>query len=89
MRATVPVALLAAQLLADSGGAEVKRAMPVNPKATKEARQLLAFLYDIQGKHTLSGQHNFIATGSRSTDLEVTRGEDSAYRVAPKKAGPK
>jgi mannan endo-1,4-beta-mannosidase len=69
MRVRVPAVLLVALLVSASSGAEVLRAVPVNPKATKEARQLLAFLYDIQGKYTLSGQHNFIATGSRFTDL--------------------
>ncbi len=69
MSVRVPTFVLSGLLLAASGGGEELRAMPVNPKATKEARQLLAFLYDIQGKHTLSGQHNFIATGSRFTDL--------------------
>jgi len=32
---------------------------PVTPNASPEARALLAFLYDISGKQTLSGQHNF------------------------------
>src|SRR5690606_31958827 len=41
----------------------------VNPNATKEARQLLQFLYDIQGEYILSGQHNFINTGSKYTEL--------------------
>jgi mannan endo-1,4-beta-mannosidase len=40
----------------------------VNPDSTKEARNLLNFLYEIQGNYTLSGQHNFIATGSKYTD---------------------
>lgn len=31
---------------------------PVNPNATPEARDLLAWLYSIHGKWTLSGQHN-------------------------------
>ncbi len=31
---------------------------PVNPSATPEARELLAFLYQISGHQTLSGQHN-------------------------------
>ena len=36
--------------------------IPVNPKASKEAYQLLEFLYTIQAKHyTLSGQHNFVS----------------------------
>ena len=37
---------------------------PINPNASKEARQLLEFLYSIQGEYTLAGQHNF------SSDLE-------------------
>ncbi|MBR3291509.1 MAG: hypothetical protein IKI66_04945, partial [Bacteroidales bacterium] len=37
---------------------------PVNPKATKEARELLEFLYSISGKYTMAGEHNF------SSDLE-------------------
>lgn len=69
MSVRVPSVLVVALLLAASGGGEEQRAVPVNPKATKEARQLLAFLYEVQGKYTLSGQHNFIATGSRFTDL--------------------
>src|ERR1039457_4424541 len=36
---------------------------PVNPDATKEARNLLQFLVDIQGRYTLTGQHNFDASG--------------------------
>jgi mannan endo-1,4-beta-mannosidase len=69
MNVRLPTFVLSGLLLAASGGGEEQRAMPVNPKATKEARQLLAFLYDVQGKYTLSGQHNFIATGSRFTNL--------------------
>ena len=33
---------------------------PVNPEATPEARALLQYLYDISGKQTLSGNHNYI-----------------------------
>ena len=43
--------------------------MAANPNATPEAKKLLDFLYDIQGKYVLSGQHNFIATGSKYTEL--------------------
>ncbi len=32
---------------------------PVNAHATPEARELLAFLYEISGKRVMSGQHNF------------------------------
>lgn len=31
---------------------------PVNPRATPEARALLAYLYSVNGKVTLTGQHN-------------------------------
>lgn len=31
---------------------------PVNPKASGEARDLLAYLYSVYGRFTLSGQHN-------------------------------
>jgi hypothetical protein len=48
--------------------AEEPGGAPVNPRATPEARRLLAFLREIQGKHTLAGQHNFITSGSRFTE---------------------
>jgi mannan endo-1,4-beta-mannosidase len=32
---------------------------PVNENATPEARQLLQYLYEIQGEHILSGQHDY------------------------------
>ena len=31
---------------------------PINPHATREARDLLAYIYSIDGKYTLSGEHN-------------------------------
>ncbi|MFC1569200.1 glycoside hydrolase family 26 protein [bacterium] len=43
--------------------------MTINPNSTPEARKLLDFLYEIQGNYILSGQHNFIATGSTYTEL--------------------
>jgi mannan endo-1,4-beta-mannosidase len=42
---------------------------PVNPHATPEARALLAYLYSISGKGTITGQHNYPNTGSRWTDM--------------------
>ena len=42
---------------------------PVNPHATPEARELLAYLYSISGKGTITGQHNYPNTGSRWTDM--------------------
>jgi len=41
---------------------------PVNPKATKEAKELLSYLYTLKGKKILSGQHNFGHELQRSTD---------------------
>lgn len=41
---------------------------PVNPNATKESRDLLAFLYSIKGEKILSGQHNYGNELLRSTD---------------------
>lgn len=41
--------------------------MPANPNATPEARALLALIYSISGKYTLTGQHNFPASGSRNS----------------------
>ena len=46
--------------------------VPVSSNASPEARALLKFLYEIRGNHTLSGQHNFISTGSKYTN-EVFR----------------
>jgi mannan endo-1,4-beta-mannosidase len=39
-------------------------AEPVTPQASPEARALLQFLYDLSGKYTLTGQHNFPNTKS-------------------------
>lgn len=35
----------------------------VNPNATQKAKNLYYFIQDIQGKYTLSGQHNFCGKG--------------------------
>ena len=55
-------------LVAAQGAGAKPAATPVNQHASREARALLAFLYSIEGRYTLSGQHNFIATGSLFTD---------------------
>jgi len=41
----------------------------VNPDASPRARKLLDFLYEIRGSYILSGQHNFISTDSKYSDL--------------------
>jgi len=40
---------------------------PVTPDATPEARALLQLLYDMSGRHTLTGQHNYPAIRDRNT----------------------
>lgn len=46
----------------------------VNPNVSPEAAQLLDFLYSIQGKYTLTGQHNFVSDLTRYDNLatEIT-----------------
>ncbi|HYW94302.1 MAG TPA: glycosyl hydrolase [Bacteroidales bacterium] len=60
--------LTIAALIAAScnGGSDHK---PVNPYASEKAQALLGFMYDISGNYTLSGQHNYISTGSKYTRL--------------------
>lgn len=49
---------------------------PVNPDISPEARNLYYFIQDIQGKYTLSGQHNFCGKGSEYSDqLEEMTGK--------------
>lgn len=40
----------------------------VNKDASKETQRLLSFFYEIQGKYTLTAQHNFIGVGSKYTE---------------------
>ncbi|HPG41468.1 MAG TPA: glycosyl hydrolase [bacterium] len=42
---------------------------PVTPNASAEATALLKFFYDISGKYTLTGQHNFPATKSKNSEF--------------------
>ncbi len=44
---------------------------PVNPNTTKEARELLKYLYSIKGEKILSGQHNYSREPSASTDSVI------------------
>jgi len=59
--------LIMAGALASGGWAQTAPT-PVNPHATPEARALLAYLYAISGKGTITGQHNFPNHGSRWSD---------------------
>lgn len=49
---------------------------PVNPNASAEAKQLLEFLYSIQGKYCLTGQHNFVS--------DLKRYDDVAFKITGK-----
>jgi mannan endo-1,4-beta-mannosidase len=40
---------------------------PVTPHASPEARALLELFYSLSGNYTLTGQHNYPATGDRNT----------------------
>ena len=51
--------LLLAFLLPTYYTVMAQRFQPVNKNASKEAKKLLSFLYDINGKYIISGQHNF------------------------------
>jgi len=44
---------------------------PVNPNATQEVRELMAYLYRLSGEKTLSGQHNYARELNRSTDSVI------------------
>jgi len=50
----------------------IEKIQPVNPRASREARKLLAFLYSIEGKYTLSGMHNVIGRMSLYYDSVYT-----------------
>lgn len=41
---------------------------PINPRATKEARELLKLLQSVDGHRTLSGQHNYLSSDILSSD---------------------
>ena len=60
-------ATLLAATLGVSGRAQTAQE-PVNPHATPEARALLAYLYSISGKATLTGQHTYPNEGARWSD---------------------
>jgi len=61
---------------------------PVNPNATKEAKELLSFLYEIQGTYTLAGEHNFASDLKKYDDqihdmtgkYPVVWGSDFSFR---------
>lgn len=61
--------ILLIALTAAYGAAQSKTHAPVNPHASREARNLLDFLYAVKGKYTLAGQHNFSMSGSKYDEM--------------------
>jgi mannan endo-1,4-beta-mannosidase len=61
--------VLPLSLVASTLRAEGEAAVPVTPQASPEARALLQLLYDISGRYTLTGQHNFPNTKSRNSQF--------------------
>jgi len=49
--------------------AQSKPIAPINRHASREAVNLLDFLYSIKGKYTLTGQHNFPMSGSKYDEI--------------------
>lgn len=56
-------------LVSTSLSAQVGKIKPVTPKPSDEATALLTYLQSLSGKYTLSGQHNFPASGDRNTQF--------------------
>jgi len=61
-----PAAILAALALAAPRDVAAG-VQPVSPNASPEVRAVLQMLHDLSGRYTLTGQHNFPATGSRNS----------------------
>ncbi len=83
MKLTNVLALLAISILVACGNSESEttsnekdslKVATVNPNATPEAKRLLEFIYEIQGKHVITGQHNYLGKMSVFTDsiYEIT-----------------
>ena len=75
--------LLAVFSLIFLGGSAQYHQKPVNPNASPEAKQLLNYLYSLQGKKILSGQHNY---AHRYKDLPygVNFYTDTAFKITGK-----
>ena len=46
---------------------QAKPIKPVSPNASPEAKALLQLLYNLSGKYTLTGQHNFASAHDRNS----------------------
>jgi mannan endo-1,4-beta-mannosidase len=66
---TCMIILILSLMLSLPASGQDKQAEPVTPKASPEARALLAYFYALSGKHFLSGQHNYPNTGERNSQF--------------------
>ncbi len=60
----IPVVIAMAALSAFGQNETIK---PATPNASPEAKALLQLIYNLSGKYTLTGQHNFPAAGDRNS----------------------
>jgi mannan endo-1,4-beta-mannosidase len=68
MKSSLKYLFFASFILLMSACSTVRKVVPVNKKASKEAKALLNYLYKINGKKTLYGMHNIIGGMSKTTD---------------------
>lgn len=61
------VPVIAQQGPGGGGRSGTHRPKPVTPNASPEATALLAYIQSLSGRHILSGQHNYPATGDRNS----------------------
>ena len=66
MRHLVFVAVIIAMAVSSVFG-QNETVKPATPHASPEARALLQLIYNLSGKYTLTGQHNFPAAGDRNS----------------------
>ena len=52
--------------------AQDQKAKPVSPNASAEAKALLQMIYNLSGKYTLTGQHNFPAAKDLNTQFAAS-----------------
>jgi len=69
MKSRQLIPILSLGLVASAALATAEAVRPVNPKASVEARALLQVLYDISGKYTLTGQHNYPNARARNSEF--------------------
>jgi mannan endo-1,4-beta-mannosidase len=67
MKFNLPKRLISVSILYAAVCMNIMAIDPVTPNASPESKALLKYIYSISGKYTLSGQHNFPASGERNT----------------------